>query len=333
MMTVDFVALGHYLNGQASQEERAAVEAWLGADAERRAAVAALQAVWAADARHYEAPYDTDVAWRRLRRDVARTARPARSVASRWRPPAIAAGLVVLLGAGGAWWLRAHPVARPPALREYATPKGRRAVFRLLDGTEITLNADSRLGVPVRFAPRGRDVYLEGEAYFSVVHDTARPFVVHTPHSAIRDIGTRFGVHAYGDAAAERVAVAEGAVALALPAQPAAETSLRAGQVATLSRAGAVRVLEGADVMNELAWTRGRLVFTSVPLSEAAQRLGRWYDLDVLVIDSTLARRPITGSYSNEPVSEVLTLITSAVGARYEWRGRSVTISTARVAR
>src|SRR5213083_2882656 len=333
MMTVDFVALGRYLNGQASPEERAAVEAWLGADAERRAAVVALQAAWAADTRHHQAPYDTDAAWRRFRHRVGRTTRLAAPVPARWRLPAIAAGLVALLGVGGVWWLGAHAVARAPALREYATPKGRRAVFRLLDGTEITLNADSRLGVPVRFAPRGRDVYLEGEAYFSVVHDTARPFVVHTPRSAIRDIGTRFGVHAYGDAAAERVAVAEGAVALTLPAQPTAETSLRAGQVATLSRAGAVRVLEGADVMNELAWTRGRLVFTSVPLSEAAQRLGRWYDLDVLVIDSTLARRPITGSYSNEPVSEVLTLITSAVGARYEWRGRSVTISTVRVAR
>ena len=333
MMTVDYIVLGRYLSGQASPEERAAVEAWLGADAERRTAVAALQAAWAADARQYEPSYDTDAAWRRLRRGLAQTARPARSVASRWRPPAIAAGLVVLLGVGGVWWLGAHPVARPPALREYATPKGRRAVLRLLDGTEITLNADSRLGVPVRFAPRGRDVYLEGEAYFSVVHDGARPFVVHTAGGAIRAIGTRFVVHAYGDAA-ERVAVAEGAVALALPAQPgAAETRLRAGQVATLSRAGAVRVLQGADVTNELAWTRGRLVFTSVPLSEAAQRLGRWYDLDVLVIDSTLARRPITGSYSSEPVSEVLTLITSAVGARYEWSGRSVTISMVRAAR
>src|SRR5438034_4440742 len=218
MMTVDLVALGRYLNGQASREERTAVEAWLGADAERCAAVVVLQAAWAADTRHHQAPYDTDAAWRRFRHRVGRTTRLAAPVPARWRLPAIAAGLVALLGVGGVWWLGAHPVARPPALREYATPKGRRAVFRLLDGTEITLNADSRLGVPVRFAPRGRDVYLEGEAYFSVVHDTARPFVVHTPHSAIRAIGTRFGVHAYGDAAAERVAVAEGAVALALPA-------------------------------------------------------------------------------------------------------------------
>src|SRR5438132_14199229 len=109
MMTVDFVALGRYLNGQASQEERAVVEAWLGADAERRAAVAALQAVWAADARQYEPSYDTHAAWRRLRRGLAQTARPARSVASRWRPPAIAAGLVGLPRDRGRW----RPGARP----------------------------------------------------------------------------------------------------------------------------------------------------------------------------------------------------------------------------
>ncbi len=330
MMTVDFVALGRYLNGQASPEERTAVEAWLGADAERRAAVVALQAAWAADTRHHQAPYDTDAAWRRFRHRVGRTTRLAAPVPARWRLPAIAAGLVALLGVGGVWWLGAHAVARAPALRDYATPRGRRAVFRLLDGTEITLNADSRLRVPVRFGARQRDVYLDGEAYFSVVHDAARSFVVHTARSAIRDVGTRFGVHAYADGAGDRVAVAEGTVAVAVPAAPAAgETPLRAGQVATLSSAGAVHVLRGANVTAELAWTRGRLVFGSLPLGEAAQRLGRWYDLDVRVADSELAHRPVTGSYGDEPVTQVLTLITAAVGARYEWRGRSVTISTA----
>ncbi len=88
-------------------------------------------------------------------------------------------------------------------------------------------------------------------------------------------------------------------------------------------------MLRGADVTQELAWTDGRLVFANVPLSEAAQRLGRWYDLDIRIADSSLARRPVSGSYSNEPVAEVLTLITSAVGARYAWRGRLVTISLA----
>jgi ferric-dicitrate binding protein FerR (iron transport regulator) len=94
-----------------------------------------------------------------------------------------------------------------------------------------------------------------------------------------------------------------------------------------------VRVLKRANVADELAWTRGRLVFGSVPLEEAARRLGRWYDLDVRVADPELARRPVTGSYGDEPVAQVLTLITAAVGARYDWQGRSVTISTTRQAR
>ncbi len=206
-------------------------------------------------------------------------------------------------------------------MREYATPRGRRAVFRLFDGSEITLNADSRLRAPVTLGERQRDVYLEGEAYFRVVHDAARPFVVHTAAGTIRDIGTAFSVRAYGDAARERVAVVEGSVALAA-------TALRAGQVATRLRTGTVRVLRGASVSDEVAWTRGRLVFANVPLGEAAQSLSRWYDLDVRVANQELAGRPVTGSYRDEPVAQVLTLITAAVGARYEWQGRSVTIST-----
>jgi len=237
---------------------------------------------------------------------------------------AIAAAVVAaVMAAGAAWWLGrdARSVAQAPAMREYATPRGRRAVLRLLDGTEITLNADSKLRAPVTFAARQRDVYLEGEAYFSVVHDAARPFIVHTAGGAIQDIGTRFGVHAYGNGERERIAVVEGAVALA-------GTPLRAGQVATLSRTGTIRVLRNARVTDEVAWTRGRLVFTNVPLEEAAERLGRWYDLDVRVTDPALARRPVTGSYGDEPVAQVLTLITAAVGARYEWQGRTVAIST-----
>src|SRR5207245_11156181 len=102
---------------------------------------------------------------------------------------AIAAAIVVaLVGGGAAWWIaRARP-APPPTMREYATPRGRRAVFRLVDGTEIMLNADSRLRAPVTFAPGQRDPYLHGARFFRVVHDAGRPFGAHTPYGAVRGI-------------------------------------------------------------------------------------------------------------------------------------------------
>jgi ferric-dicitrate binding protein FerR (iron transport regulator) len=328
---IDLAVLGRYLDGGAAPEDRAAVEAWVAEDVVHRAAVAALREAWAADARRLAAPYAVDTAWVRLAAQVG-LASGAASAPRRWGGAgvgrgAIAAAIVAaLLGGGGAWWIgRARPAA-PPAMRDYATPRGRRAVFRLLDGTEIMLNADSRLRAPVTFAAGQRDVYLDGEAFFRVVHDAARPFVVHTPGGSVRDIGTRFGIHAYSDAARERVAVLEGAVAMA-------ETAVRAGQVATRSRTGTIHLVSRAKVQDELAWTRGRLVFESVPLGEVARQLGRWYDLDIQVGAAALADRPVTGSYGDEPVSQVLTLITAAVGARYQWHGRSVTIATAAAAR
>jgi transmembrane sensor len=333
---IDPFALGRYVDGTALPEDHAAVAAWIGGDPERRAAVVALQAAWVADAQRLSAPYEVDAAWSRFatRASLGPQARLRVPRRSGRRHVAIAAAIVGAVI--GAWWLArgTHPVSWASAMREYATDRGRRAVFRLLDGTEITLNADSRLRAPVTFAARQRDVYLAGEAYFRVVHDAARPFVVHTAGGAVRAIGTKFGVQAYGDASSERITVVEGAVALAVPARAAAaEIPLRAGQVALLSRTGAVHVLRGASVTDELAWTRGRLVFASVALGDAAQRLGRWYDLDVHVTDPELAHRPVTGAYGDEPVGEVLTLITAAVGARYEWQGRSVTISRASGAR
>src|SRR6266571_8994863 len=210
--TIHLGALARYLDGTASPEDHAAVEAWIGTDPARRAAVATLQPAWDADARRLGAPYDVDAAWRRFETPYGGPKRSGR------RNLAIAAAVVaVVMAAGAAWWLGrdARSVAQAPAMREYATPRGRRAVLRLLDGTEITLNADSKLRAPVTFAARQRDVYLEGEAYFSVVHDAARPFIVHTAGGAIQDIGTRFGVHAYGNAERERVAVVDGAAALA----------------------------------------------------------------------------------------------------------------------
>src|SRR5690348_7237621 len=171
--TIDLGLLARYLDGTASPKDQAALEAWIGTDPTRRGAVATLQAAWDADARRLGAPYDVDAAWRRFETQHGRVKR-----SGRWNI-AVAAAIVAAVIGAAAWWLGrdAQSVAKAPAMREYATPRGRRAVFRLLDGTEITLNADSRLRAPITLGDRQRDVYLEGEAYFRVVHDTARPLV------------------------------------------------------------------------------------------------------------------------------------------------------------
>src|SRR5712691_10704202 len=139
-------ALSRFLDGGMVLGARRPVEAWIGTDPARRAAVATLHAAWDVDARRLGAPYDVDAAWRRFETRYRGPKRSGR------RNLAIAAAVVAaVMAAGAAWWLGrdARSVAQAPAMREYAAPRGRRAVLRLLDGTEITLNADSKLRAPV----------------------------------------------------------------------------------------------------------------------------------------------------------------------------------------
>lgn len=243
-----------------------------------------------------------------------------------------AAAVALLLGGGVAAWLLARPrerivVASAPASREFATARGQRAMFQLIDGTQVLLSVDSRLRLPAEYGASRRDVYLDGEAYFTVMHDAARPFVVHTGRGVTRDIGTKFGVRAYRNETADWVVVAEGAVAVAANAVDVHERSLKAGQLAVVSSTGAVAVADGVDIDRELAWTRGELRFANTPLDLASQRLGQWYDVDVQLADSSLAGRPVSGEYAGEPLDHVLTLITAAVGADFERHGKHVVIS------
>src|SRR3989442_4447086 len=154
--SIDIGALARYLDGTASPEDRADIEAWIGSDPARRAAVTTLQAAVDAEAQGLGAPYDVDAAWRRFEPRLG-----GRKRSGRWNLPGAAAIVAAVIGAGAAWWLghAARSVAQAPAMREYITPRGRRARLRLLDGTQISLNADRKLLAPAPVCGRQRDLY------------------------------------------------------------------------------------------------------------------------------------------------------------------------------
>lgn len=342
--------LARYFDDTATPEERALVEAWIGDDPARRAAIDQWRAAWQADIEQLGAAYDAETAWARLSERVGlltlvrgeRGERPAREVrltpfarprsrratAVRWA----AAAAVVLAAGVGAWRARSHwglgAAPTQVAMREYRTSRGQRSILRLPDGSEVMLNVASRLRVPATFGAAGqpRALELDGQAYFTVTHDATRPFTVRTARGITRDVGTRFDVRAYADEAAERVAVAEGEVAVRGDSA-GVEVPLRKGQVAMITASGYATLAQGADadLDQALAWTGGWLQLDDVTLAEAARLLGRWYDLDVYVQGDELARRRVVGSYRDESVTQVLDIIAAAVGARYERQGQTVT--------
>jgi len=308
--TLDWDKLGRYLAGESSPEEAAAIRRWLEEHPSDAKAIAALDSA----ARNAAAAptVDVEAALRKVKTRM-RAAPPTRSVIhSLRRYGALAAAAAVLLVAG-VLVARRVPRSRPTviAARTYTTHVGERRDYLLSDGTQVTLGPASRLIV------RSRTAELFGEAYFSVVHDAARPFVVRAGDATIRDVGTEFTVHS-DSGEAVRVVVSEGAVQLARGRD---SVTLVRGDVGIVAPDGRVAASRGAATDDDLAWTLGRLVFRNAPVAELAADLRRWYGVELRVTDSTLLRRHFTGSFAKEPATQVVDVIALALGAHVERRG------------
>src|SRR5690606_24364994 len=99
-----------------------------------------------------------------------------------------------------------------PQLVTLATPRAGQYAVTLSDGTRVWLNSVSELVYPTRFDDQERNVWVKGEAYFEVAHDSNRPFIVHSAKQNIRVLGTKFNIHAYDDEIIHHTTLVQGSV-------------------------------------------------------------------------------------------------------------------------
>ncbi|MGH7717880.1 MAG: FecR family protein, partial [Gemmatimonadaceae bacterium] len=232
----------------------------------------------------------------------------------------------------------------PVTIAEYRTLRGQRLALRLTDGTQVTLAPGSVLRRSSDYGERERRLELEGEAYFVVTHDSARPFTVHTRRLVARDLGTRFNVRAYPDEGATDVVVAEGKVAVEGPrgarrsdttqAGPASAelpgrriAMLTAGQLGRMDASGEITLRSGVDLERRLAWTEGRLVFNDTPLGEVERQLERWYDIEVRLATTNLRPLRVTGAFDDEPLTQVLEAVARSLDLIVRHTGGSYELS------
>jgi transmembrane sensor len=159
----------------------------------------------------------------------------------------------------------------------------------LSDGTEVWLNATSKLRFPFSFSGDKREVYLEGEAFFTVAKNAAQPFIVHTEKSDIHVLGTTFNVSAYKNAATT-TALISGAVA---SKTGKTEVILKPGEEAVLK--GDKFAVHKFDEDEVLAWTHGIYIFHNTTLTDIGGVIERWYGVKVAFDNPAIADKKFTG--------------------------------------
>lgn len=160
-------------------------------------------------------------------------------------------------------------------------PRGTVYQIKLSDGTQVWMNADSRLHFPSRFTGTTREVRLEGEAYFRVAKDKSRPFIIRAHGVTTEVLGTEFNLRAYPGTEAH-VTLVEGSVRIGMPAL-GREVTLRPGQDIAYADSGFT--ITEVDTRYCALWKDGRLYFDNAPLKEILHELGRYYNLTVEMED------------------------------------------------
>jgi transmembrane sensor len=272
--------------------ETADFTAWLAADPRHRAAYLRLAAAWARTAKLNRMRPDGGV----VDPDLLTPAK-SRSRWAGWRMPlALAAGLVAVAAIAAAWWISL------PEFETYRTDVGGLSRVILKDGSAVTLNTDTELRV--RFSAARREVeLLRGEAQFSVVHDTTRPFEVLAGGRLVRAVGTAFDVRLDHGESME-VMVTEGRVAfLDAPSGSTAQTvptsaTISAGEAAVATREKVtIRRVSVTEASRQLAWQIGELSFQGETLSEAVAEFNRYNRKKLRVEDPSIGSLQIGGNF------------------------------------
>jgi transmembrane sensor len=292
-----------------SVQDQAELDAWLAESPAHRIAFLRVTAAWT----------------HTYRLSALRVPEPsAAALSSRKRnwpiPLGIAAALAIVVSLGAAYVLRVPPD------RVFKTSVGGHETIAFADGSKVELDTDTI--IRARMTTHSRTIWLEkGEAYFSVKHDPAHPFVVLVGDHRVTDLGTKFIVRR--DPSRLEVALLEGRVRFGESGDRSQSQLLLPGEVATVTSSTMFVTKETPrQLSRELSWRRGVLVFEKTPLAEAASEINRYNTGAKLVIaDPAAAEITIDGAFPVNDTRVFLEAAQTLFGLRVQPRGDQIVIS------
>lgn len=288
--------------GALDPEEQFAFEAWLRADPRHQNALEDMVTVWQGTDAIAEMQGFLSLRAKALTAmEQGRSREKIKSPAGRSLYVRFAAAAAILLMVITSVWY----VQQGSSI--YSTGIGERRVVRLDDGSEISLDAVSR--VEVDYSGDHRALTLEyGRAKFDVAKDPLRPFTVTAAGKTVVATGTSFSVELLQDQV--RVFLYEGHVAVlrksdrataAVPGKMAGQgpsaAQLQPGEEMIASVASGAAIVAPADVELSLAWEAGRLSFIDEPLASAVERVNRYSDTPITISDPGAGRILINGVF------------------------------------
>lgn len=310
----------HYLDGSATLEEKMQLLQWLKLSEKNRTDFADTRDLWFSCQAVMDSEPEIDIALDRLKMRIMNEQakmkeKPKRSFL-RWYQ--VAAVLIFLLGF--TYWLRMdgnRPEAVVIVQNQLITAKGSKGKFTLPDGTVVWLNSESRLVYTDEFADGKRTVDLIGGAYFEVVKDEQKPFVVKAGEIDVEVLGTSFNISSYPFKENIETALLNGSVRISGKAVKN-QLFLKPDEVFEFKKEGSLSSVKATKASLYADWIKDRLVFDNTRLSDIITSMKGWYNMDIVCPEKFAQTTRVSFTIRQESIDEILQAMSFIIPINYQ---------------
>lgn len=302
--------LAKHFNGELLPEQNIAVEEWIKSNPEEYSRLKSL--LEKAEQTVYNPDCDLDGAWKnidaQIRGKQTKTVQLVKRTGQRTWWMSIAASLFLVTSFALIYYSAYYNPLITVTSGNFANKQ-----VTLADGSLVTLNANSTLKYFKLLSGDKRQVRLEGEAFFEVTRNPARPFVIEAGKGQVKVLGTSFNVNT--NQAQVEVTVRTGKVQLSSTEKRGVAITLLPGNRGTLHNDQLQKdtILSG----NEYAWKTGIMVFRKERLSSLVKVLENTYHRKI-ILDNNATSCAVTATFKNQTLESVLEELKLILKFNYE---------------
>ena len=184
-------------------------------------------------------------------------------------------------------------------------PAGQRAELILPDSTRVWLNAHSKLIYPVSFGKGNRQVELNGEAYFDVVHNEKQPFIVKTRQMDIQVLGTEFNVTSYSSDF--EVSLLRGCIELS---SPNLSSTYRMKEKEHIKLKNNKLIINNITDYDYFRWKEGHICFNNESVATIIEKLKLYYDINIETHNKKFLNSRYSGKFrTKDGIEQVLKVL------------------------
>ncbi len=208
-------------------------------------------------------------------------------------------------------------------------PKGKTIKIDLPDGTIVWLNSNTKFSYPRVFSTKVREVVLDGEAYFEVVHNAHWPFKVITSHQTVNVLGTVFNLNAFNKNSIFKVTLIKGSIRVnsndaAFGIKP---IILKPGFQLSFNKLSSIYYVKSVDANDYSLWKDGFYIFKNERFGDVINHIQDDTETRLIIKDTSLLSLKCNGKfYRSESVSQILDVLKETIPIAYSNNTKDNTI-------